>query len=1682
MANCKYTLYGRTFNDELELDDYLILHKIYLDSVGESDLVMSKKKKTYTDKQEEVSSRLWQNIHIANRIIKSRGNLKASEIYGPDYEPDYSIDGYIGVSTVMQAYMRGDSFAFPIFIEENFWAQEFENLRKGNPSQAIKEYYFDKRGVPVTPINDINELNKIKKLFQGRLDSKEEIDKQHGIWPQKGKLGTEIHEVLGMYFAYMRKNGIKVPNSESGKIQIRNDVLDIVHSNTNKVKQLSDNNIIDIINNGFLISKAIFDKFGYDADYLTEISLVTQARFAKRIDLTHTEEMANHNVLGRLDMIIFDKDGNLHIIDFKCSDKQYADYDDAKRRTFNYQLASYRKLLTTLGINNLDDIPSLHVIPIQMKGFETDNAGHCKYSNIQLEQNVLQEIDTSSPLVNSSEFNIAEKVLNGVFRYQRVRNDEIPLKLKDTDEFMKKCFGEYGRKQRTDEEIQQLIKEKYEWDIDETRTKNKRYKLVSKQNKNKQYWGSSEADCFEKLKDDINDRKLRITNLVKSIVKQIDDAQKNKTPLIITKNTKILHDEGTNEYLTKMLSKYTNPNWRLLNSYTGLLDAGIILFQNTQTGQVDVRVITGEFNLGRKISLGNNNTNLLGTFYSDQAMRNIPNSQILESTYGNIELMKVMQVLNTLAQNFTATNLSIGEIQIISEGTQDSITASNEQLLWNFSKLCDSVKQKNNFMTSKGQQGIKMNSYLNLLHNKITEILNGEWSNSRFQTYTKGIVNKFSSVFDQESEGFKKEDVTNQLLQLKNELESKFTDLRAGKINDIDSNDSPQNYVYMYLMGALLECNNINPIQQLRDHEKYVQYAITDVFTKGINGSYSDNPGNQQSKILNQIYELCVRAYQNTRDDVYKFNTELRTKTHELKKAKGFNYFKRATYGLEASMYKNMYRKVEYAKGKFDLMFKNPFDSSESLNSAEREYLKYALLSISKLRDHRIKTIQDLENRLKDSNNNYLLFVPLTRGSFSSKIVSSGGLLKSIKQKFNELNPKNIIEHLKQDLYNVYTEKDEERIRNRELWDMRTGFERGEVISDNNSTNRENWIEQMGGINYFETNLELLQLKFKAAHSMRDSMNKVFPLIKALYTHLTFQGIFRNDKFTQDLQYINDFITSKIFNRPLDDVEKFKLPMLLAQKAMAVTSKFALAYNPKQMYQFIDGVWKICQIAFSRPVGATSSLGKEPFTRKHLSEAWRAVMGDLLHYGDSLSKNEGFNMVYGINDMDTNKLAEAMVSDKLGIGNFWQLGFRFASRPDFYNRLIMFTAQMKADNCYNAHYMEGNKLVYDFKKDGRFQHLIKNQRGAEYDKELGLYIQMAKQFELEGTLNDDGTEFKLNLSEIDSGKIKALPRAYTNKQAESIKALGDKIYGYYSHEKKSLMQSYTIGALLFQMHTYWSSKKNQYLSGQIFNQEGYYTEYEEESINEKGEKELHKWYYVLDENGEQIPKRDDQLQSGEKAIPIYVWKGRPQEGILLTLTRLIKPTFQPVMDENGKLRIDPIANYKKAYNEILHNEDPDLARLYRANLRKLISDLLGWFFIGFLIAPSMINDAKEETKDSGNEDLLNSFKNGSYLLAANMLKTSADDFNFMSSIFDVGLSSGPFSLGSATRLCNNTWAWISGDRDTYDTIVKSVSGLNAVSPIMDYSKYVVLNEHIENFDRKLVPEKRIWDKFNEDED
>jgi hypothetical protein len=151
----------------------------------------------------------------------------------------------------------------------------------------------------------------------------------------------------------------------------------------------------------------------------------------------------------------------------------------------------------------------------------------------------------------------------------------------------------------------------------------------------------------------------------------------------------------------------------------------------------------------------------------------------------------------------------------------------------------------------------------------------------------------------------------------------------------------------------------------------------------------------------------------------------------------------------------------------------------------------------------------------------------------------------------------------------------------------------------------------------------------------------------------------------------------------------------------------------------------------------------------------------------------------------------------------YDIAFKFTSRPDYYNRMTILVAQMIHDGTWDAYEIKNGKLVYNPDLDKRFYHFRNNIKGSKYDYEKSLYFAIAEQHIKEGATYPDGKEFKLNGDEY-----VPLPAAHTIQEIESFKALGDLIYGYYSHEKKSLIHYTFAGALFMQMRTYWSGKKN----------------------------------------------------------------------------------------------------------------------------------------------------------------------------------------------------------------------------------------------------------------------------------
>lgn len=135
------------------------------------------------------------------------------------------------------------------------------------------------------------------------------------------------------------------------------------------------------------------------------------------------------------------------------------------------------------------------------------------------------------------------------------------------------------------------------------------------------------------------------------------------------------------------------------------------------------------------------------------------------------------------------------------------------------------------------------------------------------------------------------------------------------------------------------------------------------------------------------------------------------------------------------------------------------------------------------------------------------------------------------------------------------------------------------------------------------------------------------------------------------------------------------------------------------------------------------------------------------------------------------------------------------------HRVSILVAKMMGDGCWDAHSLIDGKLVYDFKKDKRFeQYLANNTSHKDYLVQKGLYETMIEEFNKSGYLKEDGTQLKIGDD---------LPRAYTNTEAQGIKNYADLLYGHYDESSRALLNDTFLGSFILQYKTYITAKFEQ---------------------------------------------------------------------------------------------------------------------------------------------------------------------------------------------------------------------------------------------------------------------------------
>ena len=1525
---------------------------------------------------------------------------------------------------------------FPIFIADNLWKKKFLDWNKGVfKDDAEKTEVEQLLGHEVSQITNQDELDFLRKSYTEK-------------WKAQSKVGNTTHKILSLFFTKVKgKENFKLTNEE-----LLEKVKESIPENSDLFQKLTDEQIIETLQYARNLLGDLRIRFGQNAQFFPEIALSTE--------ISETDE-GEKSLEGVIDLLVISESGDPQIVDFKTSPKPFAEYDDAKKRAFKYQLATYRRMLQRLNIACTSKA-GLYIAPIKYDEFrkEGDNWVYSSITPYKMSYGAEDEFGRSGVTYMedmTSEILYGEGSNSLNYHLDRelpiLSNTEITPQetLTYTKEWMDKCFTGYGSKDFASEEyVLKYIKRRgYDKKV------NGKYRYTRTYPTKEQLTFDNVEEMIPEIQKDLKGLNGARQKRTQGIKHDIISAQEHGDTNVIFQGSGPIPSEAKDvNWLTHQLERYLvrdeddNPVWEVIGdkNYDQLEELGIILMKNKFTKQIDVVKVTTD-DIFRPHYM-NGRKNITGRFESDIIENNKTNSLILESIQGNIELMEAMFALNTLPALFDGNKHILGSVMVINTHDHNGITASNKELLYNFKALAKHVKLPENnftFANELGEHRIKMASTVEIVRDHLAEIItkgqNTAWREGKNWQYFQKCSTQLSTNIDN------LENVREVLLNMNDLLEKHFQRNNVNK-NAYSAKDEPAIKLQDEIFKAISEIDGYDQRQQIHENKQFWQGLKA--LLHGHSGTMLDNQGFLQDPALNRLAKATTIAYQNTRDRVQKMKSELKDLIDQIKKDEQRSWLYDKTIGNQSDIFKDMTRIDETG----DLVFANPND----FNGPKKKLLEYVIRHVNINRYISPEHLNDeayinaeLERKLNENPEAYYR-VPLMRASASSKAANSGGglsgMFKSLKDWLKSWDPDNIKEWYseKKDQFVDYVDKSldpnnevsqSEKINSGSLWKMTNMFDRGEQVGC-----RFKDLAVENPMAKFETNLETLMLSHEFAYAQKRNLDEIFPMIRATMMNVVSNELVQNRKYTDTINYMEDYIKNKIFNRSLIS-EEAKAAKIIAGRLQSGASKFALAFSPAQLYQHLDGLWKDISLLIRKPDGDTS------FTLENMKDAYGYVYKDLIHIdknGNSLT--EMLNEYYGINDMDMNSYIDKIKSDQGGIFNLDTMMFRMASRPDFYNRMTIFTAQMRGDGCWEAHKKVGNKLVYDWTLDKRFDLFAKYKNNppatlsdaerAKYNEQKALYISMARQLEREHTKDLNGNDFVLNLN-----NPVALPKAYTTEQSEGMKALGDMIYGYYSHEKKSLWQSTFLGGLVMQMNTYWSSKKNQFMAPGGIKYMGRMEQYTEPDPEDSNN--IIKYWQIVDENGRtQEIYSDKDLEANpdlkEKVIPFTQWKGQFQEGIFVTIFNMAASAWNA---EHGQ-------KWDAAWNKYWNNPDENLRRAYRSNIMQLGYDLMGWLLIGMLLGPYLTGLAKDMAKENENDTINDALINTTAGLGASLVFSSGNDFNMFKSIFGIGLSWTPFSVQTYTRMISNVGAVLGGDKRFYDAFVNTFAATRSTKPLWDY--------------------------------
>lgn len=1245
--------------------------------------------------------------------------------------------------------------------------------------------------------------------------------------------------------------------------------------------------------------------------YIREKGKYSGSQAIKNINLVSKIKGLDQEIVGHIDYLFVGEDGTLHLYLFKTTSTDPKSWPNIKEEKYKYQLAFLKQMLANNGVNvkNID----LNIVPVQL----TYNDDFTKVQSINIHYP-----KSYSTRRSGSEYAMA--------KYDRqvkafIEDNSIPFHISDkpierADEVNRAIFPEINiRTEGIAQSARVWIRQAP--NTDPTGTEQLVIKEVGEPDHAYDVVINGVVHPVKSAKSKNNNPEI-----LELVTKYLNDLEDNKGY-----STQRLKDAIENSYVKGFPTFETVPG--LMGSATTLNAVLTKYFEYTEDEAtkrkdykwelmkdlIDSNILifrNKEDNTVDIITLTSfdlnvqagfaKGTNILGHYRFDGQYVD------LQGNYGNIEAVRAMELLNEVLPQ-------LGEVRLGTLGVLSSINGSS------FRKFDIGQFNKNYF-----QEIIKVvnkeNSGLNIENN---------FRAAKFVDPVESILNEYLRIVDSKSTS----------------EQARYAEYGFGQLS-VQSSRDQQLKALQYIMTQILDTH-----KRFADPEYFEKTIATpgtsttknmailyDLVTKAYLNLSGESPTYQTSldpiskmmftaaTVPDPNIRIVVNNLQITHDTIAseflgKFDKDIKKHFDKFYKDAGYSEAQNMVIGNQAQQYSNFFER-DVMTGKNLMVFKNPYDTSNDLKPHERELLKQVLFQIAYINHNgNFSYSSPFDSKLPQYIKEHpeYLWVPLERASKATSRQSARAITTRMKNQWKRMLKAG---ETFDEFVNNLTEEERDLLGNDNddfyKMTLRNPFELS-IPSSNSGfaetyKSRQRLLEKYGP-EYFETNVENILIDFLAKHISTTQLNKLLVGSKALLLQLHLTGNFAGNEaiVKKEIKYIQDYLKVNVFNTSImSSAEKAIIGNIAPVKSLV--TNMLLGGNVVSMFRdSIEGVQQNFMrslIKLNTDIDPNSVRRAYQYVTTHATSNAMAV--------NLLSK---LCLKYRLSNTDVGRIAERAKSSRNGIFNFDNWMYGTLRSPDFLNRMTLFVAKCMHDGVWDAYSIDkDNNLVYDWKKDKRFDvYATKQVNHPEYKKQKALYLSKIREYNMEhpeSPIEPDGD----------------LPTPYTDREIMSIRAVGDNIYGSYDRGKKAMAENTSLG-IMFGMFTTWMNGivNNYFMAPQKNNVSRLI---QEQEINDQGEK------LYFNEQGEVLTLEE----GGDENLPVYKNVPMITQGIMYTVLDMA--------------RLCKSGGVKAALDYMQGNE------VAKANMRKLISDLLMWALFAALFGLALDPAYKEHKKNAADNPVI----------------------------------------------------------------------------------------------------------------